>query len=126
MFKRIFLAFLIVPLVELVLLFLMAHFLGWGFALLFTIASSIVGAYLARRSWRSWWALVKTEWAQEGFPVHRLGEGAILVTSMAFMITPGPMTGILGILFTIPKIRERVSKVLVRYLSNRLAERFWS
>lgn len=125
MFKRIFLAFLLVPVVELALIFVLAHFFGWGATLLFTLASSLIGVYLARRSWRSWWALVQSEWGREGFPVHRLGEGAILVTAMAFMITPGPMTGILGILFTIHKIREHVSRILVRWLSDRLMKRFW-
>lgn len=125
MLKRMFLAFLLVPLVELILIFVLAHFLGWGWTIGLTVLSSLVGAYLARRSWRSWWTMVRDEWGREGFPVHRLGEGAILVTAMAFMITPGPLTGILGILFTIPSVRERVSRILVGWVSNRLAEHFF-
>lgn len=125
MLRRLLLAFLIVPLVELILIFLLAHYLGWLWTLSLTVASSLLGAYLARRSWRSWWQLVRDEWGQEGFPVHRLGEGAILVTAMAFMITPGPLTGVLGILFTIPAIREYTSRILVRWVSDRLLERFW-
>lgn len=125
MLKRLLLAFFIVPLVELVLIFLLARLLGWGWTLGLTVASSVLGAYLARRSWTSWWQLVRTEWSREGFPVHRLGEGAILVTAMAFMITPGPLTGIMGILFTIPAIRERTSRVLVRWLGSRILSRFW-
>ena len=113
------------PLIELVLIFVLAHVLGWGLTILLTVVSSILGLYLARRSWRSWWGTVQEEWRREGFPVHRLGEGAILVTAMAFMITPGPLTGIMGISFTIPRIRERVSRLLVRWISDRLAERFW-
>lgn len=125
MVRRLFLAFLIVPLVELALIFLLAHFLGWGWTLGLTVASSVLGAYLAVRSWKSWWRTVRDEWGREGFPVHRLGEGAILVTAMAFMITPGPLTGVLGLLFTIPAIRERVSRLLVRWASNKLLGRFW-
>ncbi|NMP23539.1 FxsA family protein [Sulfobacillus harzensis] len=124
MFKRLFLVFLLVPLVELALIFLLAHFIGWWATLGITVTSSLLGAYLAKKSWHTWWQQVRLEWSQEGFPVHRLGEGAILVTAMAFMITPGPLTGILGILFTIPAIRERVSRVLVRWLSNRVVGRF--
>ncbi len=125
MFRRLLLAFLLVPLVELVLIFVLAHFLGWWPTIGLTVLSSLLGAYLARKSWQSWWAQVRTEWSQEGFPVHRLGEGAILVTAMAFMITPGPLTGVLGILFTIPAIRQRVSRLLVRWASDRLMARFW-
>ncbi|MCY0878366.1 MAG: FxsA family protein [Firmicutes bacterium] len=126
MFKRLFLAFLLVPLVELLLIILLAHFVGWAATIGITIGSSLLGAVLAHRSWRSWWGRVRDEWSREGFPVHRLGEGALLVTSMAFMITPGPLTGLIGILLTVPAIRERVSRLLVRWLSHRLFQRFWT
>ena len=125
MFRRILLVFLLVPLVELVLIFVLAHYLGWLWTIGLTVLSSLVGAYLAKKSWHSWWETVRNEWSQEGFPVHRLGEGAILVTAMAFMVTPGPLTGLLGILFTIPSIREWVSRLLVGWISNRFLARFW-
>ncbi len=125
MFKRLLVAFLLVPLVELLLIIVLAHFVGWLVTIAVTVGSSLLGAVLAHRSWRSWWGRVRDEWSQEGFPVHRLGEGAILITSMAFMITPGPLTGLIGILLTIPGIRERVSRLLVRWLSHRLLARFW-
>ncbi len=125
MLKRLFAAFLIVPLLELALIFLLAHFVGWTWTLVLTVTSSLAGAYLAHRSWRGWWSQVRDEWGREGFPVHRLGEGAILVTAMAFMITPGPLTGILGILFTIPAIRGRISRMLVRWAGDKLMARLW-
>lgn len=124
MLKRLFLAFLLVPLVELILIFVMAHFLGWIWTLVFTVASSLVGGWLARRSFHGWSNQVRDEWSREGFPVHRLGEGAILITAMAFMVTPGPLTGLLGILFTMPKIRERVSRILVRWAGDKILQRF--
>lgn len=123
LFKRLFLAFLIIPLVELILIFLLAHYLGWLWTVALTVASSVLGAWLARRSWRTWWKQVQDEWSREGFPVHRVGEGAILITAMAFMATPGPLTGVLGILFTIPRVRDRVSRLLVRWASDRLLAR---
>lgn len=125
MLKRLILAFFLVPLGELVVIFLLARLLGWGWTLVLTLVSSVLGAYLARRSWTSWWQLVRDEWSREGFPVHRLGEGAILVTAMAFMITPGPLTGVMGILFTIPAIRKRTSRVLVNWLGSKLLDHRW-
>jgi UPF0716 protein FxsA len=125
MLRRLLLLFFVVPLVELLVIFLLAHLIGWGWTLALTVASSVGGAILARRSWSAWWQLVQREWAEGGFPVHRLGEGAILVTAMAFMITPGPLTGLVGILFTFAPVRERVSKMLVRWIGHRVADRFW-
>ena len=126
MLKRLLLLFLVVPIVELILLFLIAHFLGWGWTLAITIASSILGAYLAKKSGQQWWATVRNEWTQEGFPVHRLGEGALLVVAIAFMITPGPLTGVMGLLFMIPRVRVAVSRFVVRWVTNRFLERYWT
>ncbi len=125
MLKRLLALFLVVPLVELSLLFLIAHFLGWGWTIGITVVSSLLGAYLAKVSGKQWWETVKREWASEGFPVHRLGEGALLLVSMAFMITPGPLTGIIGLLFMIPKVRTAGARGLSRWVSNRFMERLW-
>ncbi len=126
MIKRLFLLFLLVPLTELILLFLIAHFLGWGWTIGITLASSLLGAFLARLSGKQWWETVQREWASEGFPVHRLGEGALLLISMAFMITPGPLTGVTGLLFMIPKVRMGAARMISRWASKRFMSNFWS
>ncbi len=126
MLKRLLLLFLLVPLIELSVLFLIAHFLGWAWTLGITVLSSVLGAYLAKKSGQQWWATVRTEWTQEGFPVHRLGEGAILIVAIAFMITPGPLTGLIGLLFMIPRVRAGVARFVVRWVSSRFFERYWT
>ncbi|PSR27087.1 MAG: hypothetical protein C7B47_09265 [Sulfobacillus thermosulfidooxidans] len=125
MLKRLLALFLVVPLVELFLLFLIAHYLGWGWTIGITLVSSLLGAYLAKISGKQWWETVKREWASEGFPVHRLGEGALLLISMAFMITPGPLTGVIGLLFMIPKVRLGAARLIAGWVSNRFLERLW-
>ncbi|MDA8194432.1 MAG: FxsA family protein [Thermaerobacter sp.] len=125
MFRRLFAIFLVVPAIELLALFGLAHFLGWGWTLVITVGSSLLGAYLAQVSGRRWWTTVRTEWAAEGFPVHRLGEGALLVVSGAFLITPGPLTGFIGLLFLLPAVRAVAARWILRWASNRVIERFW-
>lgn len=125
MFRRLLLLFLVVPTIELLALLLLAHWLGWAWTLGITVVSSLLGAYLARSSGRRWWATVQDEWDQEGFPVHRLGEGALLLLAGAFLITPGPLTGIVGLLFLIPAVRGRVARWVLRWATNRMIERFW-
>lgn len=123
--KRLFLLFLLVPTIELTLLLIMAHYLGWGWTLLFTVISSLLGAYLAKVGGQQWWSVVRDEWGQEGFPVQRIGEGALLLLSMAFLITPGPLTGVIGLVFLIPKVRKKAARWIVRWLSRRFMDRVW-
>lgn len=125
MFKKLLLAYALVPIVELILLFVMARYWGWGVTLGFSLVSSLAGAFLARYSFRHWWARVRREWASDGFPVHRLGEGALLIFAMALMLTPGPLTGIVGLLFLIPAVRDQSAQWLFRWASNRFLTRFW-
>lgn len=125
MLLKIALLFAIVPLIEISLIFILAHFLGWGWTILLTVISSLLGAYLAKLSSRHWWLIVREEWGREGFPLHRLGEGALLVMAMAFLITPGPLTGILGLIFLIPKVRDVGARFIVRRISKRVLNRFW-
>jgi len=123
-FKKLLLVFLLVPIAEVVALFVLAHFLGWGWTLGLTVLSSLTGFFLARYSGRQWWRTVRTEWAQEGFPMQRIGEGAILLVSMAFMITPGPLTGIGGLLFLIPKVRIQLARWVFRWATSAFMDRF--
>ena len=124
MFKKLLLVFLLVPVAEVLALFLLAHFLGWGWTLGVTLLSSVTGFALARHSARQWWHTVRGEWTQEGFSMHRIGEGAILLVSMAFLITPGPLTGIIGFLFLIPTVRVRLARWVFRWVSSAFMGRF--
>ncbi len=124
MFKKLLLMFLIVPVAEVLALFVLAHFLGWGWTLGVTVLSSLTGFFLARYSGRQWWRAVRTEWTQEGFAVQRIGEGAVLLVSMAFMITPGPLTGITGLLFLIPKVRMSLARWVFRWATSAVMDRF--
>ncbi|MCY0881621.1 MAG: FxsA family protein, partial [Firmicutes bacterium] len=126
MLRRILPIFFMVPVVELGLIFLMAHFLGWGWAIGITVASSVLGGYLAKRNGAKWWQTVRQEWIQEGFPVERLGEGALLLLSMAFLITPGPLTGIIGLIMMVPKIRRRTADWVMRRITARISSKWWS
>ena len=124
MFRKLLLVFLVVPIAEVLALFALAHLLGWGWTLGLTLLSSLTGFFLARYSGRQWWRTVRTEWIQEGFPVQRIGEGAILLVSMAFMITPGPLTGIVGLLFLIPKVRVQLARWVFRWATSAFMDRF--
>ena len=124
MFRKLLLIFLLVPLAEVGALLILAHFLGWGFALGLSALSSVTGFVLARFSIRQWWRTVRSEWQDQGFPMHRIGEGAVLLVSMAFLITPGPLTGLVGFAFLIPNVRTVVARWVFGWASTAFMDRF--
>ena len=122
-FKKLLVIFLLMPVAELAALFLMAHYLGWGWTILVTLLSSLLGFFLARHSGRQWWRALRAEW-REGLPIQRLGEGAVLLTSMALVITPGPLTGLVGLVFLMPRARTAVARLIFGWLASSVRDRF--
>ena len=54
-------------------------------------------------------------------PHREVVDGVLIIFGGAFLITPGFITDILGLLLLIPPTRALVRRVLVRRLGNRLA-----
>lgn len=125
MFRKLFLIFLVVPLAEIAAIILLAHFLGWAWTAGLTVASSLVGLAVARHSGRQWWRTVRAEWSQDGFPMHRIGEGAVLLVALSFLITPGPLTGLIGFAFLIPGVRTAVARLVFRWVTAKIMDRFF-
>jgi UPF0716 protein FxsA len=118
-FLRLWSLFLVVPLIELALLILLAHWMGWPLTIGVTVLSSLVGAELARRSGRRWWAEVRSMFRGEPLDLARLSEGVMILLAAALVLTPGPMTGVFGLLLLIPRVRRAAMAGLLRYLARR-------
>lgn len=119
MFVRLWALFFAVPLIELVLLIVLAHFIGWPWTIGLTLLSSLVGAELARRSGRQWWREMQALWAQGTMNPMQLSEGAVILVAAAFVLTPGPMTGVIGLLLLVPAVRRAFIRWMGRTLMNR-------
>ena len=117
---RVWSLFFVVPLVELLLLILLAHLMGWGLTILLTLASSVLGAWLAWRSARQWWAEVRGMWRGAPIDLNRLAEGVFILLAAALVVTPGPMTGIFGLLLLVPAVRRAVHRAVWRWVTGRL------
>jgi UPF0716 protein FxsA len=118
-FLRIWGLFFVVPLIELGLLIILAHYIGWPLTIAITLVSSVVGAELARRSGRQWWSEVRGMFRGGQFDASRLSEGVLILLAAALVLTPGPMTGVFGLLLLIPRVRKAVLSALWRYLTRR-------
>lgn len=119
MLRRWMLALAAVPLVELGVLILLARTIGWGGAVVVTLISSATGILLVRRSWRQWWAAMNSEGGLAGLRPGRIGEGALLLLGTAWIVTPGPLTGLVGLLLQMPRVRRAVARVVVRWALRR-------
>ncbi len=110
MLGNLLLLFTVVPLVELMLLV----WIGTKTSLLFTIClvltTGIVGASLAR--WQGWRTVrrIQDELAAGRMPADAMVDGLLILVAGAFLVTPGVITDLAGIVLLVPPLRALVKR----------------
>lgn len=120
MAKYLFLAFTVVPLLELYLLISIGQWAGAGPTIGLVLVTGLLGAWLAkregRRVMRSWRAAV----AQGRLPEDGILNGALVLVGGVLLITPGVLTDAVGLLLLIPPTRRWIAAGLRRALARRM------
>lgn len=117
------LSFLVVPLVELWLLFQVSGLMGLGPTIAFVVGTAFLGAYLAKReglrvlqSWRR--ALGEMRLPEEG-----VTSGLLVLVGAVLLVSPGVLTDFVGLLLMLPPVRRLVTPLLERRLLAYFAAR---
>jgi UPF0716 protein FxsA len=112
------LIFIIVPLAELYVIIQVGGAIGIWPTLALLIADSILGVWLLRSQGRTAWARFNRALAEGRVPAAEVFDGAMVILGGAFLLTPGFITDIIGIVLLVPPTRA-----IVRRLSAGLAKR---
>src|SRR5215213_11696529 len=108
------LVFIVVPIAELYVIFKVGDTIGWLPTLAFLVADSILGSWLLKSQGRTVWRRFQ-ETMQAGRVPHReVFDGVLVIFGGAFLITPGFLTDIIGILLLLPPTRAVFRRWLVR------------
>jgi UPF0716 protein FxsA len=113
--------FIIVPLAELYVILKVGDAIGalWTIALL--AGDSVLGALLLRAQGRSVWRRFNEALASGRMPHREVIDGVLVIFGSAFLITPGFLTDIVGLLLLIPPTRALIRRLLARRLGRRVA-----
>ena len=118
------LVFLVLPLAELYVIFKLADDvigLGWTIALL--VADSVLGALLLRSQGRAVWARFSQALAAGRMPHREVQDGVLVIFGGAFLMTPGFITDVLGLLMLLPPTRALIRRAVMRVVSRRVTMR---
>lgn len=107
-----FLAFLIVPLLELAVIVQVQARVGLGWTILALIVISLGGAALVKREGLKAWRRFREALAQARLPAAEVVDGALLLVAGALLLTPGFLTDAVGLLFLLPPTRALVNRAL--------------
>jgi UPF0716 protein FxsA len=113
--------FLFVPFVELyVILEVVGPALGAPLTILLLAADSIIGALLFKSQGRSVWRRFNRTMSEGKVPHREVVDGVLVIFGGAFLITPGFVTDIAGILLLLPPTRAVIRRLLIRRLGRRV------
>ncbi len=107
MFLKLFLAFTLIPFIELYLLIELGTSIGPLNTLLLVILTGAVGAYLARMQGLGAIMRVRERLQQGQTPADELLDALIIFVAGIVLLTPGLLTDIAGLLLLFPATRLR-------------------
>lgn len=111
--------FVVVPIAELYVIIKIGGIIGVVPTLAILIADSVIGAALLRSQGRKAWRRFNEALRARRPPAREVLDGALVIFGGAFLLTPGFLTDIAGLLLLLPPTRAAVRGVLVGHFSRR-------
>lgn len=112
--------FIAVPFVELYFILQVAGAIGPPYTVLILIGASVAGSLLMRSEGRAAWRRFNRAMREGRMPHTEVLDGILIVFGGAFLITPGFLTDVIGLLLLLPPARAVARRFLVRALGRRL------
>jgi UPF0716 protein FxsA len=120
MLLRLFLAFTIVPIIEVWLLIKVGRVIGALPTVAILLAISLVGAWLARSQGFRTVVAIRDELAAGRLPAAHFLDGALILAGGILLLTPGFFTDFIGLFFLVPATRKLLKVWLRSWLEHKL------
>jgi UPF0716 protein FxsA len=115
-----FVAFVVVPIVEIYVLIQVGQVIGPWWTILLLIADSILGTWLIKREGSRAWLALRTALDSGRMPARELADGALILVGGTLMLSPGFVTDAFGILLILPVTRPLFRRLLTGIVTRRL------
>jgi len=119
---RLFLLFLLVPLIEIALFIQVGGLIGLWPTLGIVILTALLGTVLVRSQGIAVMNRVRGSFEELQDPTEPLAHGAMILFSGALLLTPGFFTDAVGFALLVPGIRSRVFQVIRKRINIRTVE----
>jgi len=113
--------FIVVPLAELYVIIKVGEAIGLVPTLALLLADSVLGSMLLRHQGRAVWLRFNETLGAGRMPHREVMDGVLVIFGGAFLLTPGFLTDIVGVVLLVPPTRSLVRRWLVRRLTRRLS-----
>jgi UPF0716 protein FxsA len=118
MLIKLFLAFTLIPILELYLLIEVGSYLGALNTIIIVIVTGVVGAYLARLQGFQTMNRIRESFNRGEMPTEGLIDAVLILLAGIVLLTPGFLTDIAGLLILVPQTRSRFKRWIMGKLEN--------
>jgi len=108
------LVFIVVPIAELYVILKVGDAIGWLPTLAILVIDSLLGTWLLRSQGRAVWQRFQSTMQAGRIPHREVFDGVLVIFGAAFLITPGFITDIVGVLLLLPPTRSVFRRMLIR------------
>lgn len=122
MLLKLFLAFTLIPFLELYVLIKIGHFLGAFNTILVVIVTGLLGAYLARLQGLRTMMRVRESLDRGELPAEEMLDALLIFVAGIVLLTPGFITDIAGVVILVPNTRELFKRWLRRKFDHWISE----
>ena len=109
-----FLAFLLVPIIEIALFIQVGSLIGLWPTLAIVVLTAVLGTVLVRTQGRMALGQLQKSFAELDDPTEPLAHGAMILFSGALLLTPGFFTDAVGFLLLVPGVRSSIFDAIRR------------
>lgn len=111
--------FVLLPIAELYVILQVGDAIGAPLTILLLVLDSLLGSALLRSQGRTVWRQFNAVLAEGRVPHRELFDGVAVIFGGAFLITPGFLTDVLGLLLLIPPTRAVLRRIATGWLGKR-------
>src|ERR671937_2034382 len=111
--------FILLPLAELYVILKVGDAIGVFWTILLLAADSVIGSMLLRSQGRAVWRRFNRALSEGRMPHREVQDGVLVIFGGAFLITPGFITDVLGLLLLLPPTRAAIRRAVIRSISRR-------
>ncbi|MGB7860655.1 MAG: FxsA family protein [Acidimicrobiia bacterium] len=112
--------FALIAVAEMATFFWVESRIGLGWALGLALATALIGSFLVKRSGLAVLSRIQEKLSVGQLPGRELSDGATVLVSGAFLISPGFLTDCLGFLLLVPAVRGLVYRVVSKRFLGRM------
>ena len=119
-----FIALLVLPVVELWLIVQVAQEVGVLFTIALLLLVSAAGAWLLKQQGTATWRRLQETLRAGRMPTDEVTDGALILLGGALLLTPGFLSDVVGLVLLLPVSRAAIRALARRALAARVRRRF--